>query len=126
MSKSIGQIARDLIAANPTMKNVDLLAMVKAHPEYPVQTGKTTVACIAWYKNAMKDPASRYFHSGEQQAEETPRTSEVIREEIAELSIELSETLEREAQEKIENAAMIQLEIERLMKLLPQEQQPTQ
>lgn len=118
MTKSIGQTAREVILANPTLKNAELLTLVKeAHPE-----GKTTVACIAWYKNDLRKKGITSLPS----MEEAPRTSEVIQGEIEMLQVELVETLEREAAEKVANAAAIQAEIERLMKLLPQEQQPTQ
>lgn len=47
---SIGKFAREAILANPTMKNDDILALVKA--QFP--NAKTTYACIAWYKSDMR------------------------------------------------------------------------
>ena len=84
MDKSIGQTARELIVANPGKKNAELLEMVRqAHPG-----GKTTIACIAWYKNDLKKNAHK--HANLLASKEEPvRTSEVIQAEIDELMIEL-------------------------------------
>ena len=49
MTKNIATVTKELILANPTMKNADILIELrKVHPE------KSSVACIAWYKSAMK------------------------------------------------------------------------
>jgi hypothetical protein len=47
---NIGQFARHIIKQNPAMKNDDVLNLVKA--QFP--QGKTTYACIAWYKTDMR------------------------------------------------------------------------
>ena len=46
---NIANTTKALILANPTMKNAEILVELrKVHPE------KSSVACIAWYKSAMK------------------------------------------------------------------------
>ena len=47
---NIGATVRKLVLENPTMKNDDILKMVK--DQFP--NGKTSYACIAWYKTDMR------------------------------------------------------------------------
>lgn len=106
---SIGQTARALIIANPGMKSAEILDLVKAaHPE-----AKTTVACIAWYKNDIK----KAIKQGKLviQAEPAPkRTSEVIRAEIQALNEELEVRLLEEEEEAKGELERIEAEIEEL------------
>jgi hypothetical protein len=47
---NIGNFARALILANPTMTNQEILLKIKEKHE----NAKTTMACIAWYKSDMR------------------------------------------------------------------------
>lgn len=47
---SIGKFVRTVVLENPSMKNEEILALVKK--EFP--DAKTTYACIAWYKSDMR------------------------------------------------------------------------
>lgn len=106
---SIGQTARALILANPTMKSSEILELVKeAHPE-----GKTTVACIAWYKNDIKK-AIKQGKLVIQQAEPKVRTSKDIIEEIGAHKAEIA-SLEEEFRELVKQEAEDEVaELERL------------
>lgn len=96
--KSIGQVARELIIANPTKKNLELLEMVKQEVVRldPNAKPKTTVACIAWYKNDLKKNAHKYVEM--QETVEDTRTSEVIKQEMKDLQEELDMVTEQEQQ----------------------------
>lgn len=93
---SIGKFAREAIKANPTMKNDDILALVKA--QFP--NAKTTYACIAWYKSDMRKKGLMPL-KGE-------RTLEVVQDELAkakELVDKLSMELMTMEEEVVEEAA---------------------
>jgi len=90
MTKSIGSVARGFISANPTMKNEEILQLVKN--EFP--EAKTSLACIGWYKSKMKKEAKA--------APAEVRTVEIIENEIEMLKLELEELKEQEARSLLE------------------------
>lgn len=94
---SIGKTARELILANPTMKNDDILAKVKA--QYP--EAKTTYACIAWYKSDMRKKGI-LSPKGE-------RTMEIVTDELTKAK-ELVERLEFELLELQEAAENVEVD----------------
>ena len=90
---TIGSYAREMIAANPTASNQDLLDMVKAK----FQQANTSLACIAWYKSNMKK-------NGYNKAAPVERTVEVIKANIEEVKLSLM-MLEEELEIKLEEEA---------------------
>lgn len=101
---SIGSIVRNFIMQNPTMKNGDILTHVK--PLLPLNA-KTTVACVAWYKNEIKK-------KGLQQVVEVARTSQIVAEEIANLQEELQMLQEQEQEEVERNKEQLLQQFEEL------------
>lgn len=95
---SIGKYARELIIANPAMKNEEIVAKVKA--KFP--EAKTSLACIAWYRSDLK-----------KKKVEAVRT-------IASVSQELKDLLELHAKLKEELATLI--EEENIRKMVEEEE----
>ena len=106
MTKSIGAVARGFISANPTMKNEELLALVKA--EFP--EAKTSVACIGWYKSKMKKEAKV-------SPVEVERTEAMIEEEIEMLQLELAELKEAKAKALVESKAELLAKLKEIEEL---------
>jgi hypothetical protein len=84
MSKSIGSFAQDLILTTP-MSNQEILEAVRK--EFP--TGKTSMACIAWYKSDLRK-------KGKLEKRGAPKLT--VAEKIAALQAEI-EVLEAQEQE---------------------------
>jgi len=75
--KSIGQIARELIVANPQASNKEVLAMLQTELTSQGRSFETKVASIAWYRSEMNtDPSKR------PQVAKIERTAELINNEI--------------------------------------------
>jgi len=97
MTKTVSSVARELIKANPTMKNEDIAKMV-IESFAGEREVKTTAACIAWYKSKDKKDAK------DNPVKEV-RTVAKIEEEIALLQMELEELKEAEAKKLVDEEA---------------------
>jgi len=109
MTKSIGSVARGFISQNPSMKNEEILQLVKN--EFP--EAKTSLACIGWYKSKMK-----------KEAKTTPvvRTVEMIENEIEELKFELEELKEQQARSLLEQKEELLAKLKMIEELEQQEE----
>lgn len=103
----IGELACNLIAANPTLSNKEIVELVKAE----IPKAGTTVACISWYRAKMKKDEKL----GNAIKVEVQRTEEIVQAEIEECTAKL-EMLEEELKEMKDRVE--QEELEMLKKLL--------
>ena len=110
MTKSIGSVARGFIVANPTMKNEEILQLVKdVFPE-----AKTSLACIGWYKSKMKKEAK---------AAPIVRTIEMVEAQIEELKLELEMMKEDEAQRLLDEEQELIEKLAKIQELKAQQQE---
>jgi hypothetical protein len=114
MTKTIGDIACEVIVQNPGLKNKELLAKTLA---LAPADAKTSEACIAWYKSAMKKNPVKYAKYLGAKTEEV-ETSASIDAEIEELRSKI-ELLEIRKQELIkEEAGAKKAKLEEMRKML--------
>ena len=116
MTKTIGSVARGFIAANPAMKNEEILQLVRN--EFP--EAKTSLACIGWYKSKMKKEAAS------KPAVEVVRTEAMIQEEIEMLQLELQDLKEQNAQKLLESKAALLAQLAEIEALEAQQEEEVQ
>ena len=113
MTKSIGSVARGFISANPTMKNEEILQLVRN--EFP--EAKTSIACIGWYKSKMKKEAKLQ--------PEAPRTVEQIEGEIEMLQLELQDLKEQQAKALVDQKEELLAKLKLIEELEAQQEEET-
>lgn len=98
---SIGKYARELIVANPSMKNEEIVAKVKEK----FQDAKTSLACIAWYRSDLKKQkkeAVRTIATVANEIQELMALHAKLKEELQELLLAEEVRKEEEAAKKLE------------------------
>jgi hypothetical protein len=104
---SIGKFARELILAQPELKNDDVLAKIKKNfPE-----AKTTYACVAWYKSDLRKKgliakrAARSVEMVEAEIKQVEGRLEALEAELVELlAIANAPAASEESSEQLEEA----------------------